>query len=1459
MVATCYLGLVLVVGQVIVTLAVDQEEQFPSLKHSLTTPVIKVEGDDALLTCVVRNQANFTLMWKKAAKEKAGNKILTANKERITSDERLKIMHEDGGQVYVLVVANVTSRDAGMYICELNSDPTVRSFHELKVLSAFLQPPLPTSESSVASGSTASTKDSVEVWGYSTESPIDHDFSSCCAGRNISTVCQGFCNLKSILDGNTGVNPSDCEEEFPSIVSCMADGRNHMPCCLEAGIPDVCTDLCRGEYTVQTDKIKSLFSCSSYTAPTLACIAAGIETLPKQPQGFSVEALNDTSIKIEWLPPGKRDLLTHSYRVNVTYLQFLSPIFSVKVDTSKAKEIYPPHSALHEIPRGKAEYIINGLEKFSLYEVSMLALNKNGGASLPTYGVKVVTHMEGRKKDPKAEESPSLPDIRSCCISNNVSHALCVDRFCDPRNVASSQLTDLMICAPWDTEMFQCLADGKDHTPCCAAKQIPPLCQELCSGNVTDINFKYFRCLSYMTELSSCMLEGYGVLPSSPVNFRFSNLQTTFGILHWDRPETLGETVVDYLVKYQKITPNAGKQMTVEHAQSPFILEHLDSASTYEVFVEPVNNIGIGDPSTRIVFRSASRKLEDLLDNQTPYNQTACCLKSGMKPECLPLCSYDANTSEVKNLARLCADEFTKVVRCAAGGRDHLPCCARQGVPRNCQPLCQAVHQSSTGADFLQCLPNIGQIITCYEEGTAELPPPIKDFKAVSVQDGIVVLSWQIDDINGTFNTAHFEVYYKIVEENSTGSTVFESDQQINTTVPIVKIPNLETGKKYRFFVVSRNEKGTSLPSSIVTLNVSSEGWTGTPVQGSSSPPHLLAVESHSATWLQFAWNPPAITHPEDVLKYRLYYQQVSANLSKFDMVETDVTTVQLTGLIPNTQYSLYSTALIVSNDTKIESTPSETLIAWTDPAFPAFVEAPTIHPINMVTEGSSMTVLCIAMGTPLPTVTLYINGHPLRSEITRHMVTMVHNVTSDMGHVSCYADNGYGTPMIASRKITISRPPTLVGPASTAVMRDNTLHLQCKVDAFPAPTMAIFRDSELKQSVMSDDRISITAKGDEEDSATFYLSMKIAKVNQSDGRTYYCHANNTLGASSVPMVVNVTDEPPPVINVTQCCLQQNVSADCLDICSFSIDFDMMIRKPQCIPQFSQMMSCASDGSDHRHCCSTGGVPATCLDWCRGEAVEETEVCALSHSKTIVECFHKGTENLPGKPLNIKVRPIDKSSAMVFWDQPEKNPHAVELYRVFWRPVGSKSANKSDTVQRKLVLHDLHSGTTYEVVVKAGNSNGTSQLTHPLKFITADEFIIATSPVRSNVGGAVGIVLAVFIVLGLVAVVIYVMKKKNLIVLSVKKPDSPSVAFENPFYAVRETTSTTQAVSGEDYNVHISSSGSWQSEMSGSPSDQSSASSSPHSPDKHESTEMNPSMYEQINLGINGQGFKRFK
>lgn len=67
------------------------------------------------------------------------------------------------------------------------------------------------------------------------------------------------------------------------------------------------------------------------------------------------------------------------------------------------------------------------------------------------------------------------------------------------------------------------------------------------------------------------------------------------------------------------------------------------------------------------------------------------------------------------------------------------------------------------------------------------------------------------------------------------------------------------------------------------------------------------------------------------------------------------------------------------------------------------------------------MTILCLALGNPAPTISLYVGGHLVRQDTSRHMVTVINNVTTDMEHVSCYADNGYGIPMQASKKIHIS------------------------------------------------------------------------------------------------------------------------------------------------------------------------------------------------------------------------------------------------------------------------------------------------------------------------------------------------------------------------------------------------------------------------------------------------------
>ena len=90
---------------------------------------------------------------------------------------------------------------------------------------------------------------------------------------------------------------------------------------------------------------------------------------------------------------------------------------------------------------------------------------------------------------------------------------------------------------------------------------------------------------------------------------------------------------------------------------------------------------------------------------------------------------------------------------------------------------------------------------------------------------------------------------------------------------------------------------------------------------------------------------------------------------------------------------------------------------------------------------------------------------------------------------------------------------------------------------------------------------------------------------------------------------------------------------------------------------------------------------------------------------------------LPGPPVNIRVTPTSATSAIARWDIPNKNPQVVDLYRILWRPMGSGKAYKVDTSQTYYTIENLLPGVEYELVIKAGNANGTSQLTPPLRLV----------------------------------------------------------------------------------------------------------------------------------------------
>lgn len=1424
-------------------LCITMIQSLPSMRDSLTNPVHVREGDDAVITCVVKEIGKNTVMWKKEDKERHSTRVLTAGDKSVTADKRFMVLHDPvpqgseemkevpvGGDVWVLVIKKSKPTDSGVYVCEVNSNPIVRSFHKLSVTTKALPPPENFTESIDAAKSQLN--------------PRAHNYTDCCNSRNVSQACLGFCNIQSILEGSTGQDPENCETDFPSIVRCMADGRNHVPCCIQERVPDICQDVCRGEYTPITDNIKTHFSCSAYTEQTLACIVEGVELLPSPPAIVDVEALTEKSLKVSWSMPETNAESITEFSVNVTSLRSFDQHLLDPNEANRTEfEYMQTHMVQVNVAGNQNFTILNDLTPFTMYEVTVTSINPHG-TSLPTSRVRSLTLTPGNIK-PTVGESPKLPDIRACCANKGIGHKTCLNKLCDPAMAAVAEITDLMICAPWAADTFSCLTNGIDHTPCCRARGLPEICQLLCTGNVTSIDFNYFKCLRYMGEYTNCLLQGYGVLPSSPSHVHVTNIDVDFAILHWSSPKTLGDTVVNYNLHYRMLTTYDTDYKTISGVHSPHVLEGLASDTNYEFYVEAVNTHGVGEPSARFNFRTSSKIYEEQVEEASNYNVTGCCVAAELSSVCMPLCSYDAKMSDIKQLARVCAVEFHKLLRCGAGGRNHGACCSRRGVPNECISICNGVIVDNLPITATTCIPYIGNIAQCFEEGTDLLPGPVDDLHAVISGEDSVLVEWEPPGESN--NITDYVVYYqKTTNSTPLYNKLLQSNMQVNTTGTSTILTNLDKGANYHIFVVARNPHGTSLPSSIVMLNISKDVDMA---QGVTSPPHSLAVSSHSATWVTITWQPPEFSHPSELITYQLY-QKPMANTT-YLITNTTVTSHMIEKLTPNTQYIVYVRAI----SKKGPSMPSETLIAWTDPAYPAFVEPPTVHPINLVIEGSSMTILCIAMGRPMPTISLYISGRLVRQEITRHMVTVIHNVTKDMAHISCYADNGYGTPMQASRKIKISYGPHIKPGGITMATLGDSISLECRVDSHPEPKMIFWRNHEERTPVIQGGKYDIAFRRMHDEEDKYVMNLTIHNIEAMDVGDYYCHAENAFGRDTRPVSVRIRGSNTKTSgNIMQCCVHNNVSSACMDACSFFLDIDAVIDKPDCINDFDKLMKCAADGSDHRGCCVHWGVPRRCLDWCRGESLDNntSKDCLLSHTKHIMSCFHDGRSKLPGPPINVRVEAADTNSVRIAWDLPEKNPQTVEMYRVFWHVVGTdqKTAMKNDTRNMYIVLSDLQDGVTYDCVVKAGNHKGTSVLTRPIRFTMGDKYITsATSGTSgSNIGAAVAIILALIFVAAVFVGTVWLIRTKKM--LGVK--NQGGVAFENPSY-LREVNmdhvqgpalQNDSTSNGVAVAVSATSGGAgWKQESLHVPAQQ----------------EVNPTLYEELKLGQDGAGFKRLK
>ena len=226
-------------------------------------------GQSALVTCVVSQQGEHSISWTRLGARGQEDNLLTVNNEVVTEDrERVSVLHEAGGEVYVLVIRNLTEADSGLYTCQLNTRPPLISRHEVLVRpgpGARLGQP----------GHTEADEDERLMTLIS-----DHQehMTSCCARANVTASCLGLCDLQTLFYSGSRLPVSSCSPSLASVFSCLADGRDHSPCCLDAGVPGLCTDLCAASANITASLVTT---CARYTAPILACVADGVQTIPK--------------------------------------------------------------------------------------------------------------------------------------------------------------------------------------------------------------------------------------------------------------------------------------------------------------------------------------------------------------------------------------------------------------------------------------------------------------------------------------------------------------------------------------------------------------------------------------------------------------------------------------------------------------------------------------------------------------------------------------------------------------------------------------------------------------------------------------------------------------------------------------------------------------------------------------------------------------------------------------------------------------------------------------------------------------------------------------------------------------------------------------------------------------------------------------------------------------------------
>uniref|UniRef100_A0A8C1GCV3 Hemicentin-1 n=1 Tax=Cyprinus carpio TaxID=7962 RepID=A0A8C1GCV3_CYPCA len=174
------------------------------------------------------------------------------------------------------------------------------------------------------------------------------------------------------------------------------------------------------------------------------------------------------------------------------------------------------------------------------------------------------------------------------------------------------------------------------------------------------------------------------------------------------------------------------------------------------------------------------------------------------------------------------------------------------------------------------------------------------------------------------------------------------------------------------------------------------------------------------------------------------------------------------------------------------------------------------------VVRGNTASFICIANGTPSPTITWLRNGAAMLKDA--HLLLLNQNSTLQIshatvnhtGHYTCTAHNQAGD---SSRQFSLKvlDPPQINGsgvPAEVSVVVNHILELVCKADGIPLPTLTWLKDG---RPLPQTDSIRLLRDGE---------VLRVASAQMENTGRYTCLATSPAGDDDKEFLVRVHVPP---------------------------------------------------------------------------------------------------------------------------------------------------------------------------------------------------------------------------------------------------------------------------------------------------------------------------------------------